>query len=149
MASDNTLLLLNQLHVLHSRSLPVYLRYAEPWMADNQDQILQSLQLIASDQTQTADDFARLIRENGWAVDPGEFPMPYTGYHDLSFDYVLGIMIKEQQQMISQLEQIISELGTAPLYQAKAEEALGAAKAHLEVMQSLNESDSTSNKVAS
>ncbi|HRX80376.1 MAG TPA: hypothetical protein P5307_14995, partial [Pirellulaceae bacterium] len=63
----------------------------------------------------------------------------YTGYHDLSFDFLLNEIIKEQKEDIATIESVVSKLSLVPLAKALAEETLGAAKGHLESLVELKQ----------
>ncbi len=133
----NTNALLNQLIAMHNRSLPAYLRYAAPAWQAGDEAAREVLRLVAEDQRDTAERLAALVTENGYFVDNGEFPMYYTGYHDLSFDFLLKQIIKEQKEDIKVMEQIVDRLNLVPMAKSLAEEALGASKGHLESLQEI------------
>jgi len=128
---------LNDLVVLHNRSLPVYLSYASPTWHRGDEHAREVLNGIAADHRDTADRLAAWINEHDGVVDTGEFPMYYTGYHDLSFDFLLRQLIQEQEEDVSQIAGCVDKLRLAPLAKALAEEALGAAKGHLQSLQEL------------
>jgi hypothetical protein len=73
-----------------------------------------------------------MIQSAGEDVDPGKFPISFTGLHDLSSEYLVSLMIESQREIISISEQAISELAADAMAQAVAQESLGAAKAHLD-----------------
>jgi hypothetical protein len=132
MSDATTNRLLNHLVAIHNRSLPVYLTYAAPAWHDGEEAAKETMRLIAADQRETAERLAAMIIENGATVNNGEFPIYYTGYHDLSFDFLLKEIIKEQKEDIVTIERIVSKLSLVPLAKALAQETLGAAKGHLE-----------------
>jgi len=82
-----------------------------------------------------------VIAQHG-IVDNGEFPIYYTGYHDLSFDFLLNEIIKEQKEDLVQIEKVVEQLSLVPLARALAEETLGAAKGHLESLNELKQAAS-------
>lgn len=128
---------LNRLSVIHNRSLPMYLRYAVPWVRDAYDDAGVTLRDIAEDQQEYVDRIGELILESNGKVEMGEFPMLYTGYHDLSIDFLLPIMIREQEAAVQQIEACAEALRLSPIARGLAEESLGAAKAHLDTMREL------------
>ena len=67
--------------------------------------------------------------------------MLYTAWHDVSFDFVLDKMIDKQRQDITAIEECVEQLTLAPLAKSVAEEALGAAKGHLESLEELKTPD--------
>tara|TARA_B100000809_G_C15131512_1_gene528642 strand:- start:3237 stop:3665 length:429 start_codon:yes stop_codon:yes gene_type:complete len=123
---------LNRLSVAHSRSLTVYLQYAPPWLEKGNEEVTTVLEQIVSDQEATADRISTMIQSAGEDVDPGKFPISFTGLHDLSSEYLVSLMIESQREIISISEQAISELAADAMAQAVAQESLGAAKAHLD-----------------
>jgi len=127
---------LNLLSVIHSRSLPTYLTYATPW-ADGREEIKEALDGIAADHLNTVDRLAELIIENGANVAPGEYPMAYTSLHDLDIAYILKLVIDGQKRIVGQIDGCIDKLATAPLAKELAEEALGEAKGHLQILEEL------------
>ena len=140
MSKETTNSLLNQLVAMHNCSLPVYLTYAAPAWKRGDEDAKETLRLLAADQRDTAERLAALVTDNRGVVDNGKFPMYYTGFHDLSFDFLLGEIIKEQKEDIVEIEGIVAQLNSAPLAKALAEEALGAAKGNLESLEELSRS---------
>jgi hypothetical protein len=132
---------LNKLLVLHTRSLPMYLGYAQPWQVRNHPRFQEALENIIHLQQDMADRLATLVMENGTQLDFGEFPMHFTGLHDLSVEYVLGQCIERQKKEIAIIEKCVSLLAMAPYAQAVAQEALGEAKGHLESLEAAAEAE--------
>lgn len=132
MPNSDTIAALNRLIEIHNRSLPVYLASARPWSRPSDQAARQVLRLIADDHLRTVDRLAQLVLDYGGRVQLGEFPMDYTGLHDLSMAYVLSEVIREQRRDIRDIERCIDQLRLAPLARAAAEETLGAAKGHLD-----------------
>ncbi|MEX0817982.1 MAG: hypothetical protein WD070_00265 [Pirellulaceae bacterium] len=143
MSDANTNLLLNRLVAMHNCSLPAYLMYAAPAWHGGEEAAKEILQMVAADHRETAERVAAMVAENGAVIDNGEFPMYYTGYHDLSFDFLLNEIIKEQKEDIAEIESIVSQLAFAPLAKALAEETLGSAKGHLESLEELKQASAT------
>ncbi|MBP86727.1 MAG: hypothetical protein CMJ64_08430 [Planctomycetaceae bacterium] len=143
MSSADTINVLNRLVGIHNRSLPVYLTYASPAWERGDEAAREVLANISTDHTETVDRLAAMIVENGGTVDNGKFPIYYTGYHDLSFDFLLVRMILEQKQDITTIEQSITQLELSPLAKAAAQEALGAAKGHLESLEELKQASAS------
>jgi hypothetical protein len=96
---------------------------------------MEALQFIIEDQERTVDRLNELILAGSGSVKYGEFPMAFTGLHDLSLAYLLGQMIERQKVMVQQIATICERLANEPMAQAVAQEILGQAKAHLESMQ--------------
>jgi hypothetical protein len=132
MPSTSTIDVLNQLYVLHHRSLPQYLHYAPPHELRRNAQASAVLAQIVADQTRTADRLATMVLDAGGLVDPGEFPMSFTGLHDLSVSYLVRQVIDRQRRHIAACERLAGQLTMAPYAQAAAREAVGEAKGHLD-----------------
>ena len=137
MAASKTIEILNRVLLVHNRSLPQYLHDAAPWLRPNEERCQEALDLIVRDQRQTVDRIGAFIEENGGIWDLGEYPMAFTGYHDVSFDWLLPLMIDRQKKTILYLERCAAELSLAPMAKALVEETVGMAKGHLEALEEL------------
>lgn len=124
--------LLNRLLVLHERSLPMYLSYAQPEGLLANSKAWAVVTQMVEDQKRTVDRIATLILDGGGLVDRGKFPMDFTGYNDLSVEFLVKKCIERQERTIGAIERIAELLARAPYAQAAAREALGEAKGHLE-----------------
>ena len=96
-----------------------------------------ALETMADEVQRTADRLGEMILSGGGEILQGEFPLEFTGFHDLSIDYLLGILIQRQEHDITTIQECIEPLGSAPLAQALAEESLGAAKGNLDSLREL------------
>ena len=132
---------LNRLSVAHSRSLTVYLQYAPPWLEKGHEEVMTVLEQIVRDQEATVDRIGTMIQSAGEDVDPGKFPISFTGLHDLSIEYLVSLMIEGQREIISISEKAVSELAADAMAQAVAQEAVGAAKAHLDSLLEIADSE--------
>ncbi len=142
MNATETNTLLNRLRIVHSRSLVAYLRYAAPWIRKDSHGVVDTLETMADEVQRTADRLGEMILSGGGEILPGEFPLEFTGFHDLSLDYLLGVLIQRQENDIATIQNCIEPLTIAPLAQALAEESLGAAKGNLDSLQELVASQS-------
>ena len=137
MPSSNTIDALNRLYVLHNRSLAAYLHYAQPAGLAALPQAKAVLAQIATDHARESDRLATLVLDHGGTVDPGEFPMWFTGLHDLSVEYLVKQLIERQRRFIAAAEKIADELRMSPMASAATREAVGEAKGHLDNLQEL------------
>jgi hypothetical protein len=131
MSSPSTIDVLNRLQILHSRSLPMYLSYAQPYALNEHPRFKEVLESIVASQQAMTERIATFILENHGTVDPGEFPMTFTGYHDLSVDFLRKLVTDRQRKEIVYIEKCVELLKLSPFAQALAQESLGEAKAHL------------------
>jgi hypothetical protein len=122
---------LNRLLQIHYRSLPMYLASAKPWVPRGHEKAAETLELVVADQKRTIEKITQALLDLGADIRVGEFPMVYTDMHDLSVDYVLKELVEAQRQDIAAIEGCVAELAGDPL----AQEALGAAKGHLESLE--------------
>lgn len=137
MPASSTTDILNRLYALHCRSLAVYLHYAPPDRWTTYPHAHDVLVQIAADHLRTADRLGGLILESGGTVDPAEFPMSFTGLHDLSVEYLVKMLLERQKKHIALSERLADQLSLAPFAQAAAREAVGEAKGHLDNLQEL------------
>ncbi len=143
MSEVDTFDILNRLVVLHHRSLAVYLNYAQPAWKRGEEKAKQVLELIAVDERSTVDRLSAMIADAAHNVRHGAFPMAYTGYHDLDFDFLLGKLIENQQDKILQIQESLDLVSAEPRAKAAVEEALGAAKGHLQSLKDLQKPNLT------
>jgi hypothetical protein len=122
---------LNRLLQIHYRSLPMYLASAKPWVPRGQEKAAETLELVVADQKRTIEKITQALLDLGADIRVGEFPMVFTDMHDLSVDYVLKELVEAQRQDIAAIEVCVADLAGDPL----AQEALGAAKGHLESLE--------------
>jgi len=142
MTSAMTTEVLNRVYVIHNRSFPAYLHYAKPNAVRGDEEAKELLDQIASSQHEMRDRLAAAILENGGDVHPGEFPMDYTFYHDLSYEFIIHKVVEYQRRDIIILEQAASELNLAPMAKALVEESLGMAKGNLDSLLELTRQQS-------
>lgn len=137
MTSINSLAALNRIYVVLSRSLPMYLVDAVPWTHRGSERTEETLSAICEDREQMIERIGALILDEDGTVAAGEFPMSFTGLHDLSIDYLLSMVVTEQKKIIAEIESCADELRLSPTLQAVAQEALGLAKGQLESLEEL------------
>jgi hypothetical protein len=135
MLSSNDHDVLNELLVLHERSLAVYLTYASPWghrrvSGDGFDVIRE----VADSHQVYVTEVGEMLLESDSEVVHGVFPMVYTGYHDLSIDFMLGKMLASEQATVKRL-QGCTDRAEADRVRAIAERSLGASQAHVQELE--------------
>jgi hypothetical protein len=128
---------LARLLAIESYSLPIYLQTAAPWARLGEERALETLSHIAADQRRLAGLIARRLERLEGHVPRGDFPQRFTWLNDLSLDYLLRLLIDEQQRDIKTIEDCIAKLTADRHSLSLAEEALGAARAHLESLEEL------------
>ena len=128
---------LNRLLAIHCRSFPQYLRWARPHVPRGRGQELEAIDAVALDQDVMAERISRMIVDADALPRTGEFPMEFTDLHDLDIDYVLLAAERYQAEDVAAIEQLVERLRTAPAARAIAEESLGMAKGHLDILREL------------
>ena len=134
MPAPSTNEILTRLLAIHYRSLPMYLSFAPPWRAYGQDEAERVMQRIVANQKRMVDRLGQMILDNGGQVSYGEFPMRFTAYHDVSFDFLLKVLIERQQREVAVIEKYADMLAGSPMAHALAQEALGESQAHLDML---------------
>ena len=137
MGPSKVLPVLNRLYQILSRSLPVYLADARPFARGESQPLRDVLARVAADQRALADRVARLIVELGDHPEPGGFPMQFTSVNDLEIDFLLRRVIESQRRDIEALRQCAVALADQPRLQSLAEEALGNAEGHLDILEEM------------
>jgi hypothetical protein len=128
---------LNRLLAIHCRSFPQYLRWARPHVPRGRGQELEAIDAVALDQDVMAERISRMIIDADALPRTGEFPMEFTDLHDLDIDYVIAAAERYQAEDVAAIEQLVERLRTAPAARALAEESLGMAKGHLDILREL------------
>ncbi|MHB0959116.1 MAG: hypothetical protein ACYC6N_24725 [Pirellulaceae bacterium] len=134
MTAETTNEILNRLLVIHNRSLPIFLTYAPPWWKDGGGRMMEVLNDLARDQLGIADRVGKLIMEQGGTMPSGQFPDRFSTLHDLAFDFLLTELICYQDRTIATIEACIPRLTRCFTAQTLAQEALGMAKAHRDIL---------------
>ena len=137
MSDQQTLDLLNRLLAIHTTSFPTYLVCTGPWTHRGDEKSTETLSQVVADQQTTADRVVQMITDLGGSVASSSYPMLFTDLHDLALDFRLQRLVDYQRQDVTQIETCLADLSDAPLARALAEEALGAAKGHLESLEEL------------
>jgi hypothetical protein len=119
------------------RSLPMYLKWACPWTHLGDEQTLDTLHRIVENQTEFTTRLADYIIDHYGPVDAGDYPLDFPDTHDLAFDYLVTKLVVCQKRDVKKLEACAAELQGDRAAAAFAEEALGAARGHLETLEEL------------
>jgi len=128
---------LNRLVVAIGRSLPMYLKWAKPNALVGEEATMAALEGIADNQQHMVDRIAEFIVDANELVMHGEFPMVFTGFHDLSCDYLIRESIRYQEHLLTTLQTAVGELEMAPAAQSLAQKAAGMAEGHLETLREI------------
>jgi hypothetical protein len=137
MPSSNTIDTLNRVLAIIEASFPQYMRYARPYIPEGRENIMETIEEIASGQDTLSERFSQQIFESGALPEHGQFPIEFTDTHDLDIDFLIRDAIGYQQQDIDSLQECVDSLRLAPAAQSLAAEALGMAKGQLESLEEL------------
>jgi len=128
---------LNRMLGVLCRSLPAYLADARPWTRFHRLRIQAAVDRLAADGRMYAERVAEAITRLGGRPDPGRFPTEFSAKNDLAIDFLLREVIDNQEQDTAMLEHCAVELEGVSSLHALAEEILGNARGHLEVLKGL------------
>lgn len=137
MPPSDTISVLNRVLAMLYKSFPQYVMYSRPYIPPSRQNVLETFQDIANDESMLADRISEQVADAGGLPDMGSFPMEFTDTHDLSIDYMLREAIRYQREEIAMLEACRDELSLAPMARALVEEAVGMEKGHLESLEEL------------
>lgn len=137
MLQPATIAVLNRLLAIVGRSFPQYLQYSRPYVPAGRDNVVETLSSIVTDQHVLADRITQMLIDAEAPIRTGEFPMEFTDAHDLGIDYLVNMAIAYQEQDVQSISQLVEQLSGAPAAKALAEEALGMAKGHLELLREM------------
>lgn len=135
--TNNSPDVLNRLLAIHYRSLPMYLVWACPYRRPQDEQAWKVVHQIVDDQKATAARIVELIQDRNQRVAYGDFPITFTGSHDLAMSYLVRRLSEWQRGTVAAIQQCYDALANDPIAQALADESLGAARGHLETLEEL------------
>jgi hypothetical protein len=130
---------LNRLFHLLTRSLPMYLEDAKPWSGGEDAETLAALDRLVADQHMLAGRVAEAIVANGGQPAPGPFPIEFTSLNDVAFDFLLRRILERLRCEVAETERCMVDLAGDPPARELAEEVLGNAQGHLDVLQSMKD----------
>jgi len=125
---------LNRLLRTLCRSLPMYLADAKPWVRSEDKELQAALNHLVADRQMYAKRLAEAIESNGGRPEPGRFSTEFTAKNDLSLEFLLIELIDGQDQDVAAIEHYAAQLAGDPALHALAEEILGNARGHLDIL---------------
>jgi hypothetical protein len=134
MNSSETIPVLNRLLGILCRSLPAYLADVRTLGHPEGERVRMALNRLVVDQQMYAQRVAKTITECGGQPNPGRFPTEFTAKNDLSLDFLLQEIVACQDQDVVSIGQCVSRLEGESTLHALAEEVLGNAKGHLDIL---------------
>jgi hypothetical protein len=134
---------LNRLLAIQYRSLAMYLIWASPYRRPEDEEAWKAIQQVVADQEAYCGRIVELLLDRGWNVDYGDFPITFTGSHDLSLKYLVHQLVDSQKQTIKAIRECYEALSQDAVGQALADECLGAAIGHLEILEEVRNQKSS------
>jgi hypothetical protein len=128
---------LNRLLTIVYRSLPMYLSYACPWTQRGDERAVAALARIVDDQKQLSTRIAQYVMQHYGPTEIGEYPVDFLDTHDLALDFLIKKLVECQKRDVEATEQCVAALHADRQATALSEEALGAARGHLETLEEL------------
>jgi hypothetical protein len=137
MNATESIPVLNRLLGLLCRSLPTYLADVKTLGHPEGEKTRTALTRLVADQQVYAKRVADAIAQCGGQPNSGRFPTEFAAKNYLSIEFLLREIVACQERDVSAIAQCAGQLeGTSTLH-ALAEEILGNAKGHLEILQEL------------
>ncbi|MDX1965010.1 MAG: ferritin-like domain-containing protein [Pirellulales bacterium] len=133
---DNTAIL-NQVLIMLNRSFAMYLHYAMPYFTQGDEQLRAAFENLVADQKSYVDKLGEMIIDRETRAEMGQFPMQYTDCHDLSIQYLIRELVRDQERDVRAFTRAVEFLRRDPAALALVEEILGNAQGHLETLSSL------------
>jgi hypothetical protein len=124
------------LHIL-CRSLPMYLEDAKPWTRRDDQPAQRALANLVADAQTFSLRVAQAILELRGQPNAGRFPTSFTAVNDLSLSFLMPRVVQSQRRDVATIEQCVAELASVPLVRPLAEEILGNARGHLDILEGL------------
>lgn len=114
----------------------MYLVSAPPHLQLGEERVWETLKHVIDDQQIMMKKLADHVEDLDGTPNRGEFSMDFTGMHDLSLQHMLQSVVERQKCEIEWIEHLSNKLdpGDATA-KALGQEALGAAKAHLQSLE--------------
>jgi hypothetical protein len=134
MTASEAIPVLDQLFGILCRSLPAYLADARAHGWPEGERVRMALDRLVADQRMYAQRVAEAIVERGGRPTAGRFPTGFTAKNDLSLRFLLGEIIDGQRIEIDDIERCVGQLECESALHALAEEILGNAKGHLDIL---------------
>jgi hypothetical protein len=136
---------LNQVLVTLHRSLPLYLSFADPWVAYGSEEARRILNRLVTDKQEYVARLTTLLDARRYTVDFGEFPMDFTSLHDVSLDFLSKQLIEHQRREVQAIETCLGRLADDAEGRALVEEILANSRRHLQSLEGLTRQATTAN----
>jgi hypothetical protein len=129
-----TTAVLNRLLGLLCRSLPAYLADVKTLGRPEGQTTRTALNRLVADQRMYARRVAEAIAELGGQPNPGRVPTEFAAKNDLSIEFLLQEIVTCHDRDVVAIGQCVCQLEGVSALHALAEEVLGNAKGHLDIL---------------
>jgi hypothetical protein len=137
MNATESISVLNRLLGLLHRSLPMYLADIKTLVHPKGERIRLALRHMVNDQRMYAQRVAAAIAQCGGQPNAGRFPTEFAAKNDLALDFLLREIIACHDRDVVAVARCVEQLEGDSTLHALAEEILGNAKGHLDILQEL------------
>jgi hypothetical protein len=141
-------LALNEILVILHRSLPVYLSHAAPWVAYGNEESHRVLGRIVAEKEDHVHRLTELLDGRRYTIDRGEFPMDFTSLHDVSLEFLIMQLIRDQREETQRIESCERRLAGDREGRVLAAEVLDTARRHLRWLETLESAEPVANSSA-
>jgi hypothetical protein len=128
---------LNEILVILHRSLPAYLSHAAPWVAFGNDEMHRVLARIVAEKEDHVHHLTELLDARRHTIDRGEFPMDFTSLHDVSLDFLVKQLIRDERQEVARIEACERRLAGDREGRVLVAEVLATAQRHLRWLETM------------
>ena len=131
---------LNDLVIHVGRSLLQYTSESWPWAANQEVEIHRTLDRLAAEQRDVVAALVALLFSRGHILEFGAYPTEYTSWHYVSVDFLLGLLVANQADLLRECEAVDAALSDDPAAKELLDDVLLSERKHLEELQALAES---------
>jgi hypothetical protein len=137
--------ILNEVLVALHRSLPLYLSFAEPWVAFGNEEPRRVLTAMVAEKREGVARLTALLDARRYAIGFGEFPMDFTSLHDLSLDFLLQQLLEDQKREVLLIESCLDQLTEDAEGRALVADILASERRHLQSLEELTRQPAAAN----
>jgi hypothetical protein len=130
---------LNELLISLNRSFAMYLSYAMPYFSQHDSELSTAFNSLVTDQKHYVQKLGEKILGLNTRASSGDFPMSFTGMHDLSAHFMLKTLVREQDKIHKVSQATLGKLSQfhAPDVIKLVEEVAGNALGHYDTLKKL------------
>lgn len=123
--------ILNQALIRVYRSLLQYAAECWPWASANAQAEQATITEMGLRQQSTVRNLVELLTHRGWPIEFSNYPNGYTDHHYVGLDFLLGEIIKDEEELIADLQGDEAQLASDPEGAKLIAHVLDAERSHL------------------